>query len=232
MSTSIAKRDFLSENKEKFGILENLRDEEYLDICSQNVRCIASKCIRASIPLPSVNGVLNNCRGIVNYPGEIDTSFASFRVTGAKEMLVNCDTDNPGVRVVVNGQIVVRSISKHPNCPPTYIAIPVQVVDEVLYDFYSTETGMLIENLKEMLTHIDGSCMVVQLTCSIYKDCSGPCPRYMARIRGNIVDKLWKKENIWVVGVRPYPEDSLTFCDTFDMECCFDESPQCADNVK
>lgn len=227
------KKDFLTKNKDRFGIIENPQCEEFLDICAQHVRCIGKKYIRTSIPLPSINGVLNNCHGIVSYPGEIDTDYASFRVTDAKEELVDCMTDHPGVRVTVNGQIVVRSMPSTVGCnpcPPTYIAIPVQVVDEVLYDFFSTKDGSYIQDLKTELPYIEGSCMVIQLSCSIYKDTCGPCPRYVARIRGNVVDKLWKRENIWVEGIRPYPENSVTFCDTFSPACPYnddDPSPSC-----
>ena len=223
---SCAKKDFLINNQSCFGILENIPNEEYLNICVQNVRAVATKQIRANIPLPSVNGILNNCRGIINYPGEIDTSYASFRVTGAKEELVHCETDNPAVRVTIHGQIVIRSVS-HNHCPPTYIAIPVEVVDEELCNFFSTKDGSLITNLKNELAYIDGSCMLVQLSCNIFKDNSCSCPKYMARIRGNIVDKLWKRESIWVEGIRPYPSNSLTFCDKFETDCPFttDEEP-------
>ena len=223
-SNNYTKREFLTSNKTKFGIINDVPEEEFLDICVQNVRCIATKKIKECIPLPSVNGILNNCRGIINYPGEIDTSYASFRVTGAKEELVDCETENPGVRVTISGQIVVRSVPANELCPPTYIAIPVQVVDEILYDFYSSKTGCMINDLKSELAYIDGSCMVVQLNCHIFKDCSSSCPRYMARICGNIVDKLWKRENIWVDGIKIYPDNALTFCDSFDLECPFTES--------
>ena len=214
-------KDYLCNNKTRFGILDNVPEMEYLNITAQNVRFIATKQIRTSIPLPSVNGILNNCRGIISYPGVIDTSYASFRVTDAHEELVYCDTDKPGVRVTINGQIVVRSIPEKEGCPPTYIAIPVQVVDEVLYNFYSAENGVMATALKDELAYIDGSCMTVQLSCNIYKDTTGACPRYMARIRGNIVDKLWKRESIWVEGIRPYPYDALIFCDNFETGCGF-----------
>ena len=84
-------KDYLCNNKTRFGILDNVPETEYLNITAQNVRFIATKQIRTSIPLPSVNGILNNCRGIINYPGVIDTSYASFRVTDAHEELVHCD---------------------------------------------------------------------------------------------------------------------------------------------
>ncbi len=216
---SCTKKDFLFQNRSGFGIIENVSNEEYLNLVVQNVRAIATKQIRANIPLPSVNGILNNCRGIISYPGEIDTSFASFRVTGAREELVHCDTDEPAVRVTIQGQIVIRSVPANEFCQPTYIAIPVQVVDEELCRFYSTRDGQLITNLKNELAYIDGSCMTVQLSCNIFKDTSGNCPRYMARIRGNIIDKLWKRDSVWVEGIRPYPANTLTFCDSFDTDC-------------
>lgn len=217
--TSMCMKDYLNNNKARFGIIENIPQPEFLNITAQNVRFMASKQIRTSIPLPSVNGILNNCRGIINYPGEIDISYASFRVTNAHEELVNCETDKPGVRVRISGQIVVRSVPTDERCQPTYIAIPVEVVDEVLYNFYSADSGHTVANLKDELAYIDGSCMIVQLSCSIYKDTSSPCPRYMARIRGNIVDKLWKRESIWIEGIRPYPSTALTFCETFENNC-------------
>ena len=67
------------------------------------------------------------------------------------------------------------------------------------------------------------------LSCSIYKDTSSPCPRYMARIRGNIVDKLWKRESIWIEGIRPYPATALTFCETFENNCEIAVSDDCDD---
>ena len=228
-SDNMCIKDYLNNNKSRFGIIENIPQTEYLNITAKNVRFMASKQIRTSIPLPSVNGILNNCRGIINYPGEIDTSYASFRVTNAHEELVNCETDKPGVRVRISGQIVVRSVPADERCRPTYIAIPVEVVDEVLYNFYTADSGCTVANLKDELAYIDGSCMIVQLSCSIYKDTSSPCPRYMARIRGNIVDKLWKRESIWIEGIRPYPATALTFCETFENNCEIAVSDDCDD---
>lgn len=224
---NICMKDYLSNNKSRFGIIENVTDTEYVNISAKVVHFIAAKQIRTSIPLPSVNGILNNCRGIINYPGVIDTTYASFKVTDAHEELINCETDKPGVRIRIHGQIVVRSVPADECCQPTYIAIPVEVVDDVLYNFYSTDNGSIPASLKDELAYIDGSCMTVQLTCSIYKDTSSGCPRYMARIRGNIVDKLWKRESVWVEGVRPYPTTALTFCESFDNGCGFEVENNC-----
>lgn len=216
-------KDFLIQNKNKFGILEQVTHCEYLDICAKNVRFIASRQIRESIPLPSINHILNNCNGIVDPPGDLDLKFASFRVTCAKEKLVCCNTDRPGVKITIYGQIIVRTLPKNPKDKPSYMAVPVKVVSEVIYSFYSTKDGSIINNLKDELMYIDGSCMVVQLTCNIVKDPSPGCPRYLAIIKGNVVDKLWKHENIWVEGYRPYPVKALTICEDFDKGYCCDQ---------
>ena len=140
-------KDYLCNNKTRFGILDNVPETEYLNITAQNIRFIATKQIRTSIPLPSVNGILNNCRGIINYPGVIDTSYASFRVTDAHEELVHCDTDKPGVRVTINGQIVVRSVPEKEGCPPN-----IPMFDQV-YDL--TKPIYLIINEFNLLEHVN-----------------------------------------------------------------------------
>ncbi|MEG1801044.1 MAG: hypothetical protein RR273_03620 [Oscillospiraceae bacterium] len=213
-------KDFLMQNKSKFGITEGSLRTECLDLCTENVRCIASRQIRDNIPLPSISGFLNSCTGLVDTASGIDTKFASLRVTHAKEELVGCDTNNPGVRVIVKGQVIVRTIPCDPRCPPSYMAIPMELVNEVIFDFYSTKDGCRIENLKNELPFIDGSCMVVNLSCKISREVSPTCSRYVAIVKGSVVDKLWKYENIWVEGIRPYPAPSLTVCEKFDRDFC------------
>lgn len=211
-------KEFLIQNKCKFGITECNLKTECLDLCTQNVRAIASRQIRETVPLPSISGFLNSCTGMVDTASGIDTKFASLRVTCAKEELVCCDTNNPGVRVTIKGQIIVRTLSCDRRCPPSYMAIPMELVNEVIHDFYSTKDGSKIEHLKNELPLIDGSCMVINLSCKISKEATANGCRFVATIRGSVVDKLWKHENIWVEGIRPYPTSSLTVCDHFDRD--------------
>ena len=220
-------REFLLANSRKFGITETAIGSEYLDIVARNVRCIASRRIDEKIVLPSMCNILNSCTGCVDNAGGIDTQFASLRVTHAKEELVNCDCDCPGVKVTIKGQIIVRSKSScNPCCPPSYMAIPVELVSEVIRDFYSTATGEKIAQLKNELPHIDGSCMVINLNCRVYREVCNGCSRYVAHVKGSVVDKLWKLENVWVEGIRPYQSPAITVCDTFakDICTCYDDA--------
>ena len=213
-------KEFLMQNKQKFGITEtNIRPEQ-LDICAQQVRCIAAKRINEEIVLPSMSTFINSCTGLVDTAGGIDTQFASLRVTHAHEELVDCDTDCPGVKVTIKGQIIVRTKPTACNCTVSYMAIPVELVSETIREFYSTYNGERVRCLKNELPYIDGSCMVINLSCRVCREVCGGCSRYVAQIQGSIVDKLWKMENIWVEGYRPYTAPAVTVCDRFEKDLC------------
>lgn len=212
--------DFIMQNKQKFGITENNLKQECLDICTQHVRYIASRKINENIVLPSMSTFINSCTGLIDTASGIDTKFASLRITHAHEEMVDCDTQNPGIKVVIRGQVIVRTKPCKPQCPPSYMAIPVELVSEVIYDFYSTSTGEKLHCLKNELPTIDGSCMVINLSCKIYREVCQGCSRYVAQVKGSVVDKLWKNENIWIEGVRAYPSSSLTICDSFQKDYC------------
>ena len=213
-------KEFIMQNRQKFGITENTLKTECLDICAHNVRYIASRRINEKITLPSMSQFINSCTGLVDTACGIDTQFASLRITHAKEQLVNCDTPNPGVQVTIKGQVIVRTKPASCHCPPSYMAIPVELVSEVIYDYYSTENGEKVACLANVLPMVDGSCMVINLSCRIYREVCQGCSRYVAHIKGSVVDKLWKTENIWVEGIRPYAAPSITVCDVFEKDIC------------
>ena len=86
-----SKKEFLIKNKENFGIRNDIPGEKFISICARNNKYIATKSINSKIPLPSINGIISNCHGIVDCAGEIDTSYASFRVTHSKEEPIKPD---------------------------------------------------------------------------------------------------------------------------------------------
>ena len=213
-------REFIMNNRQKFGITENSLTSECLDICTKNVKYIASRRINERIVLPSMSQFINSCTGLVDTACGIDTKFASLRITHATEQLVDCDSGTPGVQVTIRGQVIVRTKPASCACPASYMAIPVELVSEVIYDYYSTQNGEKVACLANVLPAIDGSCMVINLSCRIYREICQGTSRYIAHIRGSVVDKLWKTENIWVEGIRPYPSDSVSVCETFEKDLC------------
>ena len=219
-------KEFLMANSRSFGITESDIGSECLDICARNVRFIAARTIDERIVLPSMSNFLNSCTGLVDTACGIDTGFASLRITHASEKLVDCDENCAGVRVVIRGQIIVRT-SRCNSCSPSYMAIPVELVNEVIRDFYSACTGERVRRLKEELPFIDGSCMVINLHCRIRRETCNGSSRFVAHVRGSVVDKLWKQENIWVEGIRPYKRHAVTVCDEFSKDINTDNGGDC-----
>lgn len=213
-------REFLNRNSNRFGITAPNIFGEYLEICARNVRCVASRAIDEKLVLPSMSSFINSCTGLVDSAGGIDTQFASIRVTHAAEEPVDCDTNCPGIKVIIKGQIIVRTKSCHSCCAPSYMAIPVEFCSQVIRDFYYAASGDPVTQLKNELPNIDGSCMVINLNCKVYREICGGGSRYVAHITGSVVDKLWKTENIWIEGIRPYRYPSITVCDKFDKDIC------------
>ena len=54
--------------------------------------------------------------------------------------------------------------------------------------------------MQNALADIDGSCLVIQLVAQAVA--FGTTTQIV--ISGKIIDKLWKHENLWITGIRPY----------------------------
>ncbi len=207
-------KNHLMVNKDNFGIENESLDLGYLNITAKVVKAMTCIKVREIIPLPSIHNIMNSCKGFSNFSSDIDMDFAHFRVTSATEKPVDCDTDNPGVRIRVEGQVIVRTLSNRNVCS-SYIAIPITAVDEVVYNFCSTSDGNPYYNLKELLSYIEGSSMCVMLNSKIVSREIDGVMKYFVRIKGSITDSLWKYESVWLEGYAPCPYDALTFSDTF-----------------
>ncbi len=207
-------QNHLMVNKDNFGIVNESLNLDYLNLTAKVVKAITRINVKEIIPLPSIHNIMNSCKGVSNFSSDIDIEFAYFRVTSASEKPVDCDTDNPGIRIRIEGQVIVRTLSTRGVCS-SYIAIPITVVDEVVYNFYSTQDGLPIYNLKELLRYIEGSTMCVMLDSKIVTREIDGAMKYFVRIKGTITDSLWKYESVWLHGYALCPTDALTFSDTF-----------------
>ncbi len=208
-------QNHLMVNKDNFGIINDSLSLDYLNLTAKVVKAITRINVREIIPLPSIHNIMNSCKGVSNFSSDIDIEFAYFRVTSASEKPIDCDTDNPGIRIRIEGQVIVRTLASRGVCS-SYIAIPITVVDEVVYNFYSTNDGLPVLYLKELLKYIEGSTMCVMLDSKIVSREIDGVMKYFVRIKGTVTDSLWKYESVWVNGYAPCPCDALTFSDTFN----------------
>jgi len=174
----------------RFGILNEQAFCHCRDICVQEVRLIAARPIDFTIPIPAVgDGLRPGCRGerIPLPPG----GSCSIVITCADEALgPNCDRVfvNVGFQVLITTTAGLIMIER---------SLPIEFTE--FFAFPDGGSGVSGNALREALRTIDGSCIVVQLQCQIL---DGSNPR--VRIFGNVVDKLWKHENLWVEAIRPY----------------------------
>lgn len=210
---------------------------ECLDLCVQNVRLVCVHDINFRIPTPGVDQVFG-CRLNVPIPGDLDPTFCRIIITCAEEELLGCNTPSPFVHVVVRGQVILKFVTAGPPPVTHFVAIPVTLLDANCNAFRRFPDGAVINNtpfpppnqqsspLKFALRKIDGSCITVNVACHF----EGPNNECI-RIQGKIIDKLWKEENVYVTGLRPYdldvPEENTTI--TIKSEFANQAIPTCED---
>jgi len=178
------------DRRTKFGILNEQGFCHCRDICVQEVRLICAKPIDFVIPIPAVgDGLRPGCRG-ERFPLNPDGG-CNIIITCADETLgPNCDRVfvNVGIQIIINSVLGPLVIER---------SIPLECTE--FFAFPDGGAGVSGNALKEALKIIDGSCIVAQLQCQIL-DSGNP----RVRVFGNIVDKLWKHENLWVEAIRAY----------------------------
>jgi hypothetical protein len=190
--------------KDEFGIPRELnadRDLRCIDICVPTVLLIHPfGTITKYIPWPNATTNPNrDCRGIYDIPTGLAPNRCFFRVTCADEEFI-CVNGVPSIAVNVKGQLILEFVV---NGTPIFWVSEITIVDETLTsvsNWYRTDTGNEINNQRfsEFIRLIDGSCLVTNTKCEI--DVANEQIIFTA----NVVDKLWKHENVWVEGVTPY----------------------------
>ena len=144
-------------------------------------------CRGGTCPLPS------SCRVVV--------------LCASEDLLPDCS----GVHVNVRAMVVFEDASGNPTCCIILNNIEFDCTSFVRFPSGTTVTGSALRN---ELKIIDGSCVVVNLTCTLSSD------RRTATVSGTIVEKLWKEENLWVEGILPYPH-SITVKENFQHHMLF-----------
>jgi hypothetical protein len=101
--------------------------------------------------------------------------------------------------LILAAAIDSRNRDRHDN--NVLIPLTINVAFDTFYRFPDCATVLTGRVLQNALTEIDGSCLVIQLKAE-----ATPIGTTGAQITisGKIIDKLWKHENLWISGIRPY----------------------------
>jgi len=169
------------------------------DICVEEVRligtasgnCEFTQCFNfppigpcrlgAGVTLPSIDTTMP-CRVFIVCAQEVLNSPACDSISAQIRILLLCHTMT--------------------NNTPGTILLPLDLMVNFNEFFRFPEcTGPVTgDELQNALTEIDGSCLVIQLKAQAVP--FGTTTQLV--ISGKIIDKLWKNENLWVTGIRPY----------------------------
>lgn len=158
------------------------------DVCVQNVSMIAFAEVHRNISyLP-----IGQCRlgPNINLPQLVPDQTARLYVTCASEVL------GPDCASVINTiALLVICVST----TGTAVAVPctLSITCNDFYDFPSCAKFYPSEVQRKM-KEIDGSCLIIQLKATV--NSTGD----VILIDGKIIDKLWKHENLWLTGLKPY----------------------------
>lgn len=103
---------------------------------------------------------------------------------------------------VINVQIQLLVLAATINSGNVLIPLTINVAFDTFFPFPDCTTTITGSALQNALTEIDGSCLIIQLKANAAP--VGTTGTVQITLTGKIIDKLWKHENLWVTGIRPY----------------------------
>ena len=102
---------------------------------------------------------------------------------------------------VINVQIQLLVLAATINSGNVLIPLSINVAFDTFFRFPDCATVVTGNALQNALAEIDGSCLVIQLQATAASVGAGAT---QITLTGKIIDKLWKHENLWITGIRPY----------------------------
>jgi len=164
------------------------------DICVEEVVLIGNsgeftKCIA----YPPVGGCRVKCNGGFTFPALTVGQHFQVVVWCADEVIdAGCNSITVSIGLVLIGPC-------SPGQNPVVLPLPNFTVPFPSVKFFRfpecTQLGP--DELSDELTRIDGSCIVAQFNAV------ATSPNQIT-ITGKVIDKLWRTENLWVEGIRPF----------------------------
>jgi len=109
---------------------------------------------------------------------------------------------DPTTCQIINVQIQLLILAGTINNGNVRIPLSINVAFDTFFRFPDCTTVVTGNELQNALTEIDGSCIVLQLRATVVP--IGTAGTVQITLSGKIIDKLWKHDNLWVTGIRPY----------------------------
>jgi len=189
------------------------------DICVQDVKYICRRRLRGlELPISNFCGGRQpgNCRGEKDVVSPEDLVIRDVIVTCAQEELAD---DCRSVIVTVGLQFIVENDNTG-----SKLCIDKEIMFECRrFRRFPDGTVVRGDALEEALKFIDGSCIVVDLTVDdIEIDTNDAGETIIRFLRGFIIDKLWKHEDLWVQAAQPYPDNTITVKQEFEAPHAID----------
>ncbi|HWQ61355.1 MAG TPA: hypothetical protein VN521_03530 [Negativicutes bacterium] len=158
------------------------------DVCVQEVTMIASTEICQRLPYPPL-GICRLGPGVTLppiTPGQIGLVYV---ICAGETLGPNCCSAVNSIQLLIILTAVGGSV----------VALPV-TINVTLANFFDFPTCAPLDctTVARRMKEIDGSCKIIQLKAVVNATADA------ILLTGKIVDKLWKHENLWFVGVRPY----------------------------
>ncbi|AJQ27111.1 hypothetical protein [Pelosinus fermentans] len=186
------------------------------DICVEEVVLIGNsgeftKCIA----YPPVGPCRVKCNGTFNFPTLTVGETCQVILWCADEQI---DEGCQSITVRI-GLVLICG-----NCTTNPIILPLPTFTKTFTTFYGFPDCIPVtgQQLKNELTRIDGSCLVAQFNAVV------TTPQQIT-ISGKIIDKLWRSENLWIEGIRPFELSDQAIANgfsSFTVKGSFDSSHQ------
>ncbi|EAX48435.1 hypothetical protein TcarDRAFT_2385 [Thermosinus carboxydivorans Nor1] len=164
------------------------------DICVQEVTHLCTHVVNVDLPYPPVGRCRINLPPGVNFPTLTPNQVCQVVLTCAEEELAS---DCKSVNVEV-GLMIICPSGQGAVALPTCVRFTCDASNT--FSFATCTKVPDADAMKEIISKTDGSCIKVVLQANV--NATGD----KIELRGKIIDKLWRHENLWVMAVQPYPE--------------------------
>jgi hypothetical protein len=193
------------------------------DICAKEVRLIGTAGDHCEFTQCFYFPPIGPCRlgpGITLPTIDTTKSLKVFLISAQEVLSDDCK--------IINVQIKLLILATSKTGDNILLPLDINVRFDTFFSFPDCTEPVTGDELKNALADIDGSSLVIQLKAEAVKISDTT----QIIVNGKIIDKLWKHENLWLKGLRPYDltdDQKLTGYVSFTVFDVFNHSHKIGD---